>query len=70
MGKTSLKFAHNDEDMTEIGIICDTWELKLQLCWWHMKDAIKKQLAKSKLSTSPYNAECTHSEFLFIDKFF
>ena len=43
--------------MAEIGMIRDTWELKLQLCWWHMKDAIKKRLAKAKLSTSPYNAE-------------
>lgn len=48
----------------------DTWELKLQLCWWHMKDAIKKCLAKAKLSTSPYNAEHVHSEFYFINRSF
>ena len=64
------KFAHTDKDMAEIGMIRDTWELKLQLCWWHMKDAIKKRLAKAKLSTSPYNAERAHGEFWFIDKFF
>jgi hypothetical protein len=64
------KFAHTDKDMAEIGMIRDTWELKLQLCWWHMKDAIKKRLAKAKLSTSPYNAERAHGEFSFIDKFF
>ena len=64
------KFAHTDKDMAEIGMIRDTWELKLQLCWWHMKDAIKKRLAKAKLSTSPYNAERVHGEFWFIDKFF
>ena len=64
------KFAHTDKDMAEIGMIRDTWELKLQLCWWHMKDAIKKRLAKAKLSTSPYNAERAHGEFLFIDKSF
>ena len=29
------KFAHTDKDMAEIGMIRDTWELKLQLCWWH-----------------------------------
>jgi hypothetical protein len=64
------KFAHTDKDMAEIGMIRDTWELKLQLCWWHMKDAVKKRLAKAKLSTSPYNAERAHSEFYFIDTSF
>ena len=64
------KFAHTDKDMAEIGMIRDTWELKLQLCWWHMKDAIKKRLAKAKLSTSPYNAECAHGEFSFINESF
>jgi hypothetical protein len=64
------KFAHTDKDMAEIGMIRDTWELKLQLCWWHMKDAVKKRLAKVKLSTSPYNAEHAHSEFYLIDTSF
>lgn len=64
------RFAHTDKDMAEIGMLRDTWELKLQLCWWHMKDAIKKRLAKAKLSTSPYNAERAHKEFYFIDKSF
>jgi hypothetical protein len=35
------KFAHTDRDMTEIGMLQDTWELKLQLCWWHMIDALR-----------------------------
>jgi hypothetical protein len=61
------KFTHTDKDMAEIGMICDTQELKRQLCWWHMKDAVKKHLAKAKLSTSLYNAEC---KFYFIDKSF
>jgi hypothetical protein len=55
------RFAHTDKDMAEIGMLCDTWELKLQLCWWHMKDAVKKRLAKAKLSTSPYNVKHAHT---------
>ena len=55
--------------MAEIGMFQDAWELKLQLCWWHMKDCLCKRL-KGKLSTTPYNAERAHAEFPFINKSF
>lgn len=64
------KFAHTNKDMAKIGIICDTWRLKLQLYWQHIKDTIRKWLVKAEFSTLPYNAEHAHAEFLFIDKFF
>src|SRR5258708_36405260 len=54
------RFVHTDKDMAEIRMIRDNWELKLQLCWWHMKDTIKKWLAKAKLSMSPCNDKCAH----------
>ena len=43
--------------------------MKLQLCWWHMKDCISKRL-KGKLAMTPYNSERAHAEFSFIDKSF
>ena len=43
--------------------------MKLQLCWWHMKDCTSKRL-KGKLAMTPYNSERAHAEFLFIDKSF
>jgi hypothetical protein len=49
---------------------CYVWELKLQLCWWHLQEAVKERLKKSKLSTSPYNAQRAYLEFTFIDATF
>ena len=63
------KFGHTNKDMAEIGMLQDTWDMKLQLCWWHMKDCISKRL-KGKLATTPYNSERAHVEFLFIDILF
>ena len=40
---------------------------KIQLCWWHLRKAVREHLAKSKLSTSPYNAKRAKKEFPFID---
>src|ERR1700733_10471319 len=49
------KFAHTDKDMAEIGMLREVWEAKLQLCWWHLREAVKERLKKVKLSTTPYN---------------
>lgn len=64
------RFAHTDKDMAEIGMLRGVWDPKLQLCWWHMREAVKVRLAKSKLSTSPYNANRAHAEFAFINVLF
>ncbi|KIK55057.1 hypothetical protein GYMLUDRAFT_62699 [Collybiopsis luxurians FD-317 M1] len=48
-------FVHLDKDMVEIGMVREVWvDAKIQLCYWHMKQAVCKCLAKSKLSTTPY----------------
>jgi len=61
-------FIHTDKDIAEIHAAQTTWpESKHQLCWWHLHKALCERLAKSKLSTTAYNATQAHAEFLFID---
>ena len=49
-------------------MLWDVWTLvKIQLCWWHLQKAVWEQLAKNKLSTTPYNAKHAKAEFGFID---
>ncbi|KAG1878754.1 hypothetical protein C8R48DRAFT_745325 [Suillus tomentosus] len=40
---------------------------KIQLCWWHLRKAIRERLAKSKLSTTPYRPARANHEFPYID---
>ncbi|KAG1745455.1 uncharacterized protein EDB91DRAFT_1049969 [Suillus paluster] len=40
---------------------------KIQLCWWHLRKAIRERLAKSKLSTTPYRPARANQEFPFIN---
>lgn len=64
-------FAHTDKDMAEIGMLRDVWILvKVQLCWWHLRKAVRDRLSKNKLSTTPYNAKRARLEFAFIDIMF
>ena len=61
-------FCHLDKDMGEIGMAQGVWKMvKLQLCWWHMRKALRERLAKRKLSTTPYNGEWAQEQFGFID---
>ncbi|KAG9310331.1 hypothetical protein JVU11DRAFT_9460 [Chiua virens] len=53
--------------MAEIGILCNIWASKIQLCWWHLRQAIQEWLAKNELSTMPYNAHHAQAKFTFID---
>ncbi|KAF7966149.1 hypothetical protein HWV62_39928 [Athelia sp. TMB] len=64
------KFVHSDKDMAEINMARDVWIAKIQLCWWHLREAVLERLKKGKLSTSPYNAQQAHAEFRFIDPTF
>jgi hypothetical protein len=59
-------FAHVDKDMAEIGMLQTSWVLKIQLCWWHMRKAVRERLGKGKLSTTPYDVKRAHAEFPFI----
>jgi hypothetical protein len=63
-------FAHTNKDMGEIGMLQDVWSAKIQLCWWHLWKAVRERLKKNKLSTMPYNEQCAHLEFTFIDPSF
>jgi len=59
-------FIHTDKDMAEIGCSKAVWEAKINLCWWHLRRAVRTRLAKAKLSTTPYNVEQAMAEFGFI----
>ena len=59
-------FTHTDKDMGEIGASKDVWEAKIDLCWWHLRRAVRTCLAKAKLSTSPYNLDQAMAEYDFI----
>ncbi|KIJ26521.1 hypothetical protein M422DRAFT_272397 [Sphaerobolus stellatus SS14] len=62
------KFVHTDKDIAEIKSAQAVWvSSKHQLCWWHVRKAVKTRLQLSKLSTSAYNIQIAHSEFSFID---
>jgi hypothetical protein len=61
------RFTHADKDMAEINMLWNIWDVKIQLCWWHLQDAIHKQLGKSKVSTTSYNVIYPQMEFQFID---
>lgn len=52
--------------MGEIGAVKDVWEAKINLCWWHLRHAMRTRLAKTKLATSPYNPSRAMAEFSFI----
>lgn len=60
------EFIHTDKDMGEIGAVKDVWEAKINLCWWHLRRAVRTRLAKTKLATSPYNLSRAMAEYSFI----
>ena len=61
------QFVHVDKDMAEFGSYWKTWlQAKIQLCWWHLQKAVRTHLQLAKLSTTPYNVECTQGEYGFI----
>jgi hypothetical protein len=53
--------------MAEIGCSKSVWEAKINLCWWHLRRAVRTCLAKAKLSTTPYNFERASNEYGFIE---
>lgn len=64
-------FIHVDKDMGEIGMATIIWpDGKIQLCWWHLRRAVRARLALAKLTTTPYDAQRAHHEFWFIDPHF
>ncbi|KIJ27082.1 hypothetical protein M422DRAFT_271770 [Sphaerobolus stellatus SS14] len=62
------KFIHTDKDLAEIKAAQAVWvSAKHQLCWWHVRKAVRPCLEKDRLSTSAYNVHISHTEFEFID---
>jgi len=60
-------FVHVDKDMAEIGASKEIWKAKINLCWWHLRRAVRTRLGQTKLATTPYNAKQACEEFDFID---
>ncbi|KAF8226475.1 hypothetical protein L208DRAFT_1301494, partial [Tricholoma matsutake] len=61
------QFVHVDKDMAKIGSCQKTWsQAKIQLCWWHLRKAIRTRLQLAKLSMTPYNIKHARGEFGFI----
>src|ERR1700761_7878209 len=64
------RFVHTDKDMAEIGASRRTWtESKHQLCWWHLREAIKRRF-KGNLPTSVYHPQRAAREHPFINPSF
>ena len=64
------RFTHVDKDMAEITTLRQVWNPKIQLCWWHLRKAVRERLSKTKLTTTPYNVQRACHEAIFIDPTF
>jgi hypothetical protein len=53
--------------MAEIHAVKEVWDPKVQLCWWHLRKAVRERLKNTKLSTTPYKPNQANAEFSFID---
>lgn len=60
-------FTHVDKDLGEIGALKKVWDCKINLCWWHLRRAVRTRLGKTKLATTPYDVKKACAEFDFID---
>lgn len=66
--KLQPRFVHTDKDTAEIKAAKIIWpDAKHQLCWWHVRRAIRQRLAMAKLETSTYNPQRANKVFDFID---
>jgi hypothetical protein len=65
------EFAHVDKDFAEISALAKVWPTtSISICWWHMREALRKRTTSNALSTSKYNANDAIQEFSFISKTF
>jgi hypothetical protein len=61
------RFVHTDKDMAEIGMSRRVWlAAKHQLCWWHLREALKRRL-KGNLPTTAYNGPRAKRQHPFIN---
>jgi hypothetical protein len=63
------RFAMVDKDAAQIRAIKTVWPaIHIQLCYWHLKRAVKRQLASTKKPQQMrYTIYDAHTEFSFID---
>ncbi|PVF90972.1 hypothetical protein CPB86DRAFT_676043, partial [Serendipita vermifera] len=65
------EFAHLDKDFAEISALAKVWPAtSISICWWHMRDALRKRTTANTLSTSKYDPKEAMEEFPFISKTF
>ncbi|EIN06505.1 hypothetical protein PUNSTDRAFT_90128 [Punctularia strigosozonata HHB-11173 SS5] len=61
------QFVHTDKDIAEIKAAQEQWPYsKNQLCWWHLRRAIRTRLG-GNLRTTAYDPRIAKREFPFID---
>ena len=68
-GLKYLQFFLTDKDFSQITAAQSTWNnIKIQLCLWHIKKALKKKLAdNTPPKTTNYSSYSAHETFNFID---
>lgn len=42
-------FVHVDKDMAEIRAVKEVWDPKVQLCWWHLRKAVRERFTFTPL---------------------
>src|SRR5207237_2673811 len=67
-GLQSPEFFLTDKDWPQINAAKQTWPTtKIQLCYWHLRRAVKKRLADSSVNTNIYDAEYANREVNIVD---
>ncbi|CAG8790313.1 4857_t:CDS:2 [Dentiscutata erythropus] len=69
LGMDQLICMYTDKDLAQISAIRKVWpNIKIQVCYWHFKKALKKRLADNTLPQRIiYSSYDAHSTFSFID---
>ena len=68
-GINNLSFFLRDKDFSQITAAKSIWpNIKVQICLWHIKKALKKRLADNTLpKTITYSSYIAHETFNFIE---
>lgn len=62
------QFSHIDKDFAEIKACSEVWpDSRVSICWWHIRDALRKRLAMPRLKVRHYDPAGPALEFDFID---
>ena len=60
-------FLITDKDFAQISASCFVWKnVKIQLCFWHIKKAVLAKLSSSKNSQVNYNVWWSNKNFLLL----